>query len=203
MEKENMKKASVLIVVAFILGFVIGYAINQNNETKATAQFQTNQKILQNSGFENNIEGELAYWFKAYIPENNITMTYDTQTTYNGSRSVSIKKTANTEINDESVNNNWAQTISLVPIDRIVELSGYVKTENAETVVMVIQCWDENSNMAGFATTESKDNITGTSDWTKYRTSVRVPVETQHITVRLVLVGTGQVWFDDVTLVVK
>jgi len=68
---------------------------------------------------------------------------------------------------------------------------------------MVIQCWDENSNLVGFGTTQSETNITGTNDWTQYTASVKVPAETESIIIRLTLTGTGQVWFDDVTLVVK
>jgi len=36
-----------------------------------------------------------------------------------------------------------------------------------------------------------------------YKASVNVPGDTDRIIVRLVLTGTGQVWFDDVQLTVK
>ena len=57
--------------------------------------------------------------------------------------------------------------------------------------------------MVGFGSTQSTINITGTTDWQQYTASVRVPNDTQSIIVRLVLTGKGQVWFDDVTLVIK
>jgi len=60
--------------------------------------------------------------------------------------------------------NNWAQSINLVPISRDIKLTGWVKTINAESVVMVIQCWDQNANLVGFGSTQYVDNINGTND---------------------------------------
>lgn len=193
MGKEKSKKASVVmvVVIAFILGVIIGYFANN------TTEFETGENILLNSGFENEAEGEPANWFKAIIAADNLTLSWET---YSGSRSVSIN---NTHIYDEVVVNNWAQAISLVPINRDIELTGRVKTIDAESVVMVIQCWDQNANLVGFGSTQYVENITGTNNWAQYTASVRVPAETVSIVVRLALTGTGQVWFDDVTLVVK
>jgi hypothetical protein len=193
------KKASVaIIIVAFILGLILGYVANDITITKDRYTFESGENILLNSGFEVEIEEGPAYWYQAIIPAENLTMSYEKEEVYSGSRSICIK---NTHIYDEEVCNNWAQTISIVPFDRFVELSGWVKTIDAESVVMVIQCWDENNKLVGFGTTQSETNISGTLDWTQYSASVKVPEETEFIIVRLVL--TGQVWFDDVTLVVK
>lgn len=41
------------------------------------------------------------------------------------------------------------------------------------------------------------------SDWIQYNASVFVPNDTNSIIIRLVLTGTGKVWFDDVKLIVK
>jgi hypothetical protein len=201
MPQEKIKKTSVVIIaIAFFLGLILGYVANDIIETKDRYTFESGENILQNSGFENEIEESPAYWYQAILPAENLTMTYDSKEAYSGSRSVSIK---NTHIYDEKVCNNWAQTIGIVPLDRIVELSGWVKTINAESVVMVIQCWDKNNELIGFGTTQSEININGTINWTQYSSSVKVPTDTEFIIVRLVLTGTGQAWFDDVTLVVK
>ena len=96
------------------------------------------------------------------IHADNLTMYWDSEEAYNGSRSVSIN---NSHVYDEVVCNNWAQTINTVPLDRIIELYGRVKTIDAESVVMVIQCWDKNYNLVGFGSTQSETNITGTNDW--------------------------------------
>ena len=163
-------------------------------------KFETGENILLNSGFENEVEGEPANWYKAIIAADNLTLPWDTEEAYSGSRGVSIN---NTHIYDEVVVNNWAQSINLVPISRDIKLTGWVKTINAESVVMVIQCWDQNANLVGFGSTQYVDNINGTNDWAQYKASVRVPADTEFIVVRLALTGIGQVWFDDVTLVVK
>lgn len=202
MEKEKSSKACVvlIVIIAFILGIVLGYYANNTAETKVRYQFETGENILFNTGFENEIEGDPAYWYKAIIPKENLTVTWDDEEFYSGSRSVGIK---NSHIYEETTSNNWAQTINIMPLNRYVELTGWIKTIDAESVVMVIQCWDDNSNLVGFGTTQSIDNINGTNDWAQYKTSVRVPTNTESIIVRLALTGIGQVWFDDVTLVVK
>ena len=199
--KEKSKIASVvLIAIAFIIGLSLGYIIKDTTRTIEIYQFESGENILLNSDFEDEIDDNPAYWYKAIIPADNLTISWDYEEAYTGSRSVNIN---NTHVYDEIVCNNWAQTINIVPLDRIIELSGWIKTIDAESVVMVIQCWDDNYNLVGFGTTESEINITGTNDWTQYTTTVKVPAETESIIVRLVLTGTGQVWFDDVTLVVK
>ena len=201
MGNEKSKKTSVvLITIAFLLGLILGYVVGNITETKERYQFETGENILLNSGFEDEIENSPAYWYKAMIPADNLTMYWDSEVAYSGSRSVSIN---NTHVYDEVVCNNWAQTINIVPLDRIIELSGRVKTIDAESVVMVIQCWDENYNLVGFGSTQFEINITGTNNWTQYTASVKVPTETESIIVRLALNGTGQVWFNDVTLLVK
>lgn len=202
MGNEKSKKTSVvlIVVIAFTLGAIIGYYANNTTETKERFQFETGENILLNSGFEKEVEGDPAYWYKAIIPVDNLTVAWDNGELYSGSRSVSIN---NTHVYEEEVCNNWAQTINIVPLDRYVELTGWVKTIDAESVVMVIQCWNENSDLVGFGSTQSVDNINGTNDWAQYTASVTVPADTESIIVRLVLTGIGQVWFDDVTLVVK
>jgi hypothetical protein len=198
MIKEKNNKASVaLIVIALALGIVIGFfgrgIINNEQET-----FEGN--LIMNPGFEQLTNSTPDYWFNAYMPAENLTMDVDTTESYSGSSSAYIK---NTHIYNETVSNNWAQTILKTPIGKTIELTGYAKTVDAESVVMVIQCWDINSEMVGFGTTQSSSTINGTTDWMQYSTSVKVPTDTQKIVIRLALTGTGQVWFDDITLEVK
>ena len=89
-----------------------------------------------------------------------------------------------------------------VPASQDIELSGWIKTIDAENVLMIIQCLYENGNMVGYRSTQQTTNIPGTADWQLYNVSINVPNETDKIIVMLVLEGTGQVWFDDVQLVV-
>ena len=200
MKKEMKGTLVISVVISFILGLTAGYIVFSSAETADSIEFIAGENILYNSDFESEIESEPAYWYKAMIEADNLSLSWDDEEYYSGSRSVCI---SNTHEYEEVVCNNWAQTINQVPIDRIVEITGWIKTIDAESVVMVIQCWDENHNMVGFGSTQSTINITGTTDWQQYTASVRVPNDTQSIIVRLVLTGKGQVWFDDVTLVIK
>ena len=199
MGKENTTKtAALFVIIAFILGIIIGYAIHDN--ISPISQFEVGENILQNSGFENGSDNSPSYWFEAVIPAENLSLTWDNKTRLNGDKSAGISNTHNYS---ETVCNNWAQQIDKVPRDKTVELSGWIKTIDAESVVMVIQCWDNVYNMVGFGTTQTATEINGTNDWQMYNASVYVPNDTSNIVVRLTLTGTGQVWFDDVKLIVK
>ncbi len=158
------------------------------------------ENILLNSGFELGINNKPFFWYQAVVPNDNLTMLWDTTIFYNGSYSVGIN---NTHIYENDTCNNWAQRIYKVPIGRNIELIGWVKTIESEDVAMVIQCWDNKNTIIGFGTTETSGSINGTNDWKEYNASVFVPYNTTRIIVRLVLCGTGQVWFDDVKLIIK
>ncbi|MDG6228373.1 MAG: hypothetical protein QCH96_00230 [Candidatus Thermoplasmatota archaeon] len=158
---------------------------------------QRGENILKNSGFECGSDDGPSHWFQAIIPQDNLTMTWDSTVVYNGNYSLGIN---NSYIYENVTCNNWAQQIEEVPKNRFFELSGWVKTIEAEAVVMVVQCLDEEGDFVGFGTT---GDINGTNDWTEYSSMVYVPPNTNQIIVRLALCGTGQVWFDDVELTAK
>jgi len=199
MGKENTTKNTALfVIIAFILGVIIGYTVHDN--ISPISQFEVGENILHNSGFEDGSNNKPYYWFQAIVPVDNLTMSWDNEIIYNGSRSIGIN---NTHTYNETVCNNWAQTTEKIPIGHTLELSGWIKTIDAESVVMVIQCWDNVYNMVGFGTTQTATEINGTNDWQMYNASVYVPNDTSNIVVRLTLTGTGQVWFDDVKLIVK
>ena len=196
--EKSTKSAAIFVIIAFITGTMVGYAAH--DLISPAYQFEVGENLLQNSGFEDGMENEPVYWYQAIIPADNLTLSWDDEIKYNGSRSVSIN---NTHIYNETVCNNWAQTTYKVPKGRIIELSGWVKTIDAESVVMVIQCWNILDEMVAFGTTQTTTEINGTTEWQMYNASVFVPNETNNIVIRLVLTGAGQVWFDDITLVVK
>ena len=175
-----------LIIIIFSIGF--------------SGCVKQGENILLNSDFEKGIGDTPLFWFKADRPEENLTLFWDNTTVYNGSRSLGI---INYHIYDNDTCNNWAQAATKIPLGRIIEISGWIKTIDAEAVGMVIQCWDKNNTIVGFGSTETYGIINGTNDWDMYNASVFVPLETRKIIVRLYLCGTGDVWFDDVKLMVK
>ena len=197
-KEKTTKNAAIFIVIAFIVGAVVGYIAH--DLISPTYQFEVGENILQNSGFEEGLEDEPLYWSQAILPADNLTMSWDSEIKYNGSRSVSIN---NTHIYNETVCNNWCQNGKTIPRGHTVELSGWVKTIDAESVVMAMSCLDKNQESVAFGTTQATYTINGTTDWQMYTADVFVPFETETIRVMLVLTGTGQVWFDDVTLIIK
>jgi hypothetical protein len=184
-----MNKKIVLLValMVVIVGFLSGCVKQGEN-------------FLLNSDFEKGIKGMPLFWFKADSPAEKLSMFWDNTTFYNGLKSLCIKNYHN-YINDTC--NNWAQVTLKIPIGRVIEISGWIKTISAEAVGMVVQCWGENNTIVGFGSTETHNLINGTNDWGFYNASVFVPFETKKIIVRLFLCGTGEVWFDDVKLFVK
>lgn len=198
-EKKRKKVDVAIIIIAFFLGLILGYTANEMINTRDQTYYESGLIIIYNSGFEEGADNP-EYWVKASIPVDNLTMTIDDEVVHSGNRSVSIN---NTHIYGEVVSNNWYQRASAVPKNQRIELSGWIKTIDAESVVMVIRCEDKNAVLVGFATTQTKSEINGTNDWKKHTTSLIVPSDTEQIRVLLALTGTGQVWFDDVTLVVK
>ena len=61
---------------------------------------------------------------------------------------------------------------------------------------------DGECDFVGFATTQDDYEFKGTHNWTEVKTSVVVPPEAKVIRVMAFLVGAGQVWFDDIQLIV-
>ena len=199
LNEQKRKKVGVAIIIAFVLGLIFGYVANEMINNRNQTFFESGLNIIYNSDFEDGADSP-DYWVKASIPVDNLTMTIDDEVVQSGNRSVSIN---NTHIYDEVVSNNWYQRASVVPKNQRIELSGWIKTIDAESVVMVIRCEDKESELVGFATTQTKSEINGTNDWNKHTTNLIVPSDTEQIRVLLALTGTGQVWFDEVTLVVK
>lgn len=158
---------------------------------------ETYTNLLKNPGFEDGAGDDPLYWYRAMIPVSGLNLSWDSEINHSGNRSVSI---SNTHEYDEVVCNNWAQNIELIPVEKILILEGWIKTIDVESVIICIQCWNEYGVMLAFGSTQ---DLNGTHDWGKYNASVIVPSGTSMITIRATLTGTGQVWFDDITLLVK
>lgn len=150
--------------------------------------------LLKNSGFEEGTGDAPLYWYKAMVPAIGLELSWDSEEKHSGNHSVSI---SNTHTYYMTVSNNWAQNIENISIGEDLELEGWIKMIDAENVNICIQCWSEDSEMLAI---ESTQTLSGTKDWKKYDASITVPSGTTTITVRAALTGTGQVWFDDITL---
>ncbi|MCK4814974.1 tetratricopeptide repeat protein, partial [bacterium] len=159
--------------------------------------YQRRPNRLKNSGFEYGTGNKPSNWFRAMVSAPGLKLFWDKQIKYGGKASAAI---ANTHVSGRVVCNNWAQNITAFPRGKRLELSGYVKTKNVQDVVICAQCWSSDNKILAFGTTQTTQKISGTTDWTKYTAFVTAPYGTDKITVRATLIGTGQVWFDDIQL---
>ncbi len=154
--------------------------------------------LMANPGAEDvdtKVPSDPAVWFKAHIPAEGLVMLRITAGARAGNAALHI---ANTHRYDQAVSNNWAQAIPFDLEGRIVRLSGWVKTEEAESVTLCVQGFTDLVNMSSFGSTEV---IKGTQGWTRVETKpVRIGKGVTTTTVRAVLTGTGKVWFDDLVL---
>ncbi len=162
--------------------------------------YQKGPNLLKNSGFEEGTGNKPSNWFKAMVPAPGLKLFWDKKVKYGGKASVAI---TNTHVYNRVVCNNWAQNITAFPRGKRLELSGYIKTKNAQSVVICAQCWSRDNKMLAFGTTQTTQEISGTTGWAKYTAFITVPEGTNKITVRAVLTGTGQVWFDDIQLAIQ
>jgi len=165
-------------------------------ETEVTPAPEGTQNLLRNAGAERAADEEPLEWFAARVPADGLRMWRATDERHAGEASLAIW---NEHRYAEKVCNNWAQKVWEVPIGQQLQLSGYVKTEGAESVNLCFACLDQNERQQlAFASTPA---VKGDQEWTLLRSStVVVPPQTAAIVVRAVLTGTGKAWFDDLSL---
>lgn len=141
------------------------------------------------------LKDEAFSWFKAHVAAPGLEMRRVTEGARQGRAALLI---ANTHQYGQAVSNNWAQTVPYELAGRVVRVSGWVKTEEAEHVNICVQGWADLVNMPSYASTEV---VKGTQDWKRMTSKpVRLSPGVTMVTVRAVLTGTGKAWFDDITL---
>lgn len=174
------KKAILFTVLMGLSIFVSGFGAAEN--------------LLTNPGFEQGTSG----WSRAYIPASGLEMVCETGVAHSGDRSIAIK---NTHVYDQPTYNNWRQYIegsTLKDLEgQIVNLSVFVKTEDAEEAYCIILCTNADWEMLAV---DSTADVAGTTDWTVHHTGLVVPAGTTKLVVMLGLLGMGKVWYDDVSL---
>jgi hypothetical protein len=136
-----------------------------------------------------------ASWFPAAVAAEGLSMKLDTTVLKAGKASLFV---GNTHNYPQATFNNWAQRVELAAGESFT-LSGWVKTENAETVSLCVQAWDEGGkNMVAFT---GADVITGTRDWQLVRSApITIPASAKMVIVRAGLGGKGKAWFDELRL---
>ena len=167
----------------------------------ATAQTEEVERDIEGNLLTNpDLEAGTTGWNQGKTPAAGLEMVCETGVAYSGARSLAIK---NTHIYDEWTWNNWVQTITghiVTDLEgQIVNLSVFVKTEEAEYVQCTILCMNDSYETLAM---EYSPLVSGTTDWAVHRTGLVVPEGTTQIHVYLALSGTGKVWFDDASLAI-
>ncbi|MBI1317838.1 MAG: hypothetical protein GC168_02680 [Candidatus Hydrogenedens sp.] len=122
-----------------------------------------------------------------------------TQTAAEGARGVTLR---NPQAYPTEPYNNWSQNVIAPLGGKTLEVSGQIKTEDVQGGAGIwVQCWRKNPlRVVGIANTATEFPCYGTADWTAVHAKVEIPSEAEFITVRCVLKGSGQAWFDDIDL---
>ncbi len=96
----------------------------------------------------------------------------------------------------------WRKVIPDPPIARQLHLTAWVKgagVDNVAAVVMQAHA-PRSAYLAGYASTQIEQPLKGDFDWTELKATLDVPRGCANVQVLLMLVGNGEVWFDDVSI---
>lgn len=154
--------------------------------------------LLLNPGAEQG-KGELpSVWFAARVPAEGLRMWRSTERPHAGKFCLAI---SNSHQYEKPTANNWAQPLREVPAGRTVRLSAYIRTKDADSANVCVQCWDlEGRNMLAFGSTPV---FRGDQDWILARSQpIVVPQSSAFVIVRAAVGGTGKAWFDEISLTV-
>lgn len=97
--------------------------------------------------------------------------------------------------------NNWSQNVIGDFAKKKLRLSAFIKTKDASEAAVWVQCWRKDPWGVLLAMSTSQDApVYGTHDWERVEMSIDAPENTDFLTVRCVLKGTGTAWFDDIRI---
>lgn len=158
--------------------------------------------LLKNGGFEEEIGNIPTDWLAGDVDlmkKTGPTFFADREVKHSGKRSATIiaqKARAEPYV--------WSQDVAdYIPTGKVVRLSGWVKTRDADLAAVAVQLQDANTQFIAFHTTQHKQEFRGTADWKPFTLRFPVPPGTARIGVLAMLRGPGQVWFDDFDLQVE
>lgn len=154
--------------------------------------------LIENGSFEES-DGRMPFQWHAFVaPMEGAEAILDEDRAHDGQRSARLYVPAPYP---REPYNNWSQNI-LRPLagERLV-LEAAVKTHAAGGAAVWVQCFARSPlrELRRFSTADERP-MYGTRDWTPLSMTIDIPAETDFITVRCVLTGTGTAWFDAVSL---
>lgn len=155
-----------------------------------------------NFGFEelNKTTGKIAVWDiqpgpSYYGPP----ILLDTLVKHSGNQSLSIERRAT------DTSTRFTQVSMKIPADfngERISISGWLKTENVSAYA---ELWFRADNDTGKLLTlinHPHARVKGTTDWTKYDTTINLPENAATLYFGFLVVGSGKVWGDDLGITV-
>lgn len=192
----NVKNASLLLLFIFFITFIFSWGCQG---TGTANDF--------NGGFEvkSPLRNEPAGWFATRVPQTKdfVTFVCDSREYHSGSHSVSIA--IDSSHPQDVIAYNWTRTFADFTIGKKYSLSGWIKTKNLKrTAWIVVQCWDADRKIIGFATNQRSHPVLGTTGWTQVKYEFTVPDGTIEVRIRAGIASPqnndGKVWFDDIKI---
>ena len=156
------------------------------------------QNLLANPGFDTlDLEGTPKNWDLFVMPGNNARGQAD-RIAHDGDYAITLKTPTPYE---QDPINNWSQVIFDDLRGKKVSLSGSIRTQSVGNAGLWIQCFSRDSRRPLIDAATMQDTpLNGTHGWTSVTTDIIPPPETDFIMIRCFLLGTGQAWFDSLTL---
>lgn len=153
---------------------------------------------LQNPDFEIEAYPGASYpasWYKCdLVSEGDVTFGWDREVSHSGDHSVSIEYS-----NPGAV---WWQQIVQVQPDTVYMVSGHVKTKELKGFCQIQLSFldEEGCSLHNVRELPGGKQFEGTIDWTRDNFEHHSPKEARAVEIRLMVVGSGKVWFDDFDL---
>ena len=138
-------------------------------------------------------------WFKAGDKPNSYDMGIDKGAGQNGTNAATIKSI------DKKIDGFGTLMQNCLPdnyIGKRVRMSGFLKTKDVSDWSGFWLRIDQKDSQETLGFDNMHDgkkdrSIKGTTDWTKYEIVLDVPLKASNIAYGALLVGTGQIWFDN------
>jgi hypothetical protein len=156
--------------------------------------------LLANPGFEEAVNEQPASW-DVYLLDPERSLARIDSAAYAGERSVLLQ---NALPYDNEPYNNWSQNV-LQPLGgKRLRAEASIRTETAGAAALWVQCWRKKPlRVLHLADSSLEAPVAGTSDWQQVSVYFTAPPETDFVTVRCVLTGSGTAWFDGVSLEIQ
>lgn len=156
------------------------------------------ENLIQNPGFETHAEGRPVAWESFVEPAEGARARLD-RPAHEGEWAAQLSIT---QPYVEEPYNNWSQNLLGDWSGQEFTVSGWIKTEEAGEAALWVQCWQRRpARVLYVANTTIASPVRGTGDWQQVETTFTAPENTDFMTVRCVLIGTGRAWFDAIAVV--